>query len=197
MCAQIYTEYEAVRASNWDLRHGENKFKIPITKEALSIVKKNFTVELEFYEFCKQRLDEQYKKLILSLWYRNVTIFFVAIVLLTYQIDLDCLPFYLELDRILNFNKYPMYTFVTFIKNNKLNRTVKNCIFTRWRYIYIFINLHIINRTQCLGHMKLLHSVIIDASFRNYGTIFYASVTESLTRLGDVNVLLFALNWLK
>ena len=60
---QIYTDFEAVRASKWDLRHGQNKFQLPMTEDALAMIKKNFTVELEFYDFCKQRLDEQYKKL--------------------------------------------------------------------------------------------------------------------------------------
>ena len=66
LVSQIYTDFEAVRASNWDLRHGQNKFQLPMTEEALAKIKKNFTVELEFYDFCKQRLDEQYKKLRLS-----------------------------------------------------------------------------------------------------------------------------------
>ena len=37
-----------------------NKHKKPVSKETLQIIRQNFTNEIEFYEFCKQRLQNQY-----------------------------------------------------------------------------------------------------------------------------------------
>lgn len=42
---------------------GENQFKVPITKDVMDKLKPSFSVEYEFYDFCKQRLDAQYKAL--------------------------------------------------------------------------------------------------------------------------------------
>ena len=44
-------------------KFGENQFKIPISKDAMEEIRPNFDIEYEFYEYCKQRLDEQYKAL--------------------------------------------------------------------------------------------------------------------------------------
>ncbi|KAJ8942012.1 hypothetical protein NQ314_010242, partial [Rhamnusium bicolor] len=38
----------------------KNAFKPPVMEEVKDIVKRNFTKEIEFYEFCKQRLHKQY-----------------------------------------------------------------------------------------------------------------------------------------
>jgi hypothetical protein len=40
-----------------------NAFKVPVSDEVIQLVRANFTQEIEFYEFCKQRLDRQYKEL--------------------------------------------------------------------------------------------------------------------------------------
>ena len=39
-----------------------NAYKLSVSKEAYTMVAKNFTREIEFYEFVKQRLDQQYLK---------------------------------------------------------------------------------------------------------------------------------------
>ena len=41
-----------------------NPYKLPVSEKIKNIVQANFTREYEFYEFCKQRLDKQYKELI-------------------------------------------------------------------------------------------------------------------------------------
>ncbi|XP_028134157.1 heparan sulfate 2-O-sulfotransferase pipe [Diabrotica virgifera virgifera] len=38
----------------------KNNFKPPVSEEIKELVRKNFTKEIEFYEFCKQRLHKQY-----------------------------------------------------------------------------------------------------------------------------------------
>jgi len=37
-----------------------NIYKPPVAEETKDIVRKNFTRELEFFDFCKQRLHKQY-----------------------------------------------------------------------------------------------------------------------------------------
>lgn len=37
--------------------------KPPVSEYVKDIVRKNFTREIEFYEFCKNRLDKQYRAL--------------------------------------------------------------------------------------------------------------------------------------
>ena len=39
-----------------------NKHKKPVSIETLQMIKHNFTHEIEFYEFCKMRLQHQFKK---------------------------------------------------------------------------------------------------------------------------------------
>ncbi|XP_018323063.1 heparan sulfate 2-O-sulfotransferase pipe [Agrilus planipennis] len=41
----------------------KNTFKPPVSEEVKDIVRRNFTMEIEFYEFCKQRLHKQYAAL--------------------------------------------------------------------------------------------------------------------------------------
>jgi hypothetical protein len=41
-----------------------NPYKLPVSEKVKNIVRANFTLEYEFYEFCKQRLDKQYQELI-------------------------------------------------------------------------------------------------------------------------------------
>lgn len=36
-----------------------NAFKPPVSEEIKNIVRRNFTREIEFYEFCRQRLHKQ------------------------------------------------------------------------------------------------------------------------------------------
>lgn len=38
----------------------KNAFKPPVSEEVKDIVRRNFTKEIEFYQFCKQRLHKQY-----------------------------------------------------------------------------------------------------------------------------------------
>lgn len=44
----------------------KNAFKPPVSEEVKEIVRRNFTKEIEFYEFCKQRLHKQYLALKLT-----------------------------------------------------------------------------------------------------------------------------------
>ena len=43
-----------------------NAYKLPVKPEVMAEVRRNFTREIEFYEFCQQRLDAQYKKYLSS-----------------------------------------------------------------------------------------------------------------------------------
>lgn len=45
-----------------------NMFKPPVSEMVKDIVRKNFTREIEFYEFCRQRLYKQYAAINL-VWY--------------------------------------------------------------------------------------------------------------------------------
>ncbi|KAG5900428.1 hypothetical protein JTB14_029314 [Gonioctena quinquepunctata] len=57
-----------------------NSFKPPVSEEVKNIVRGNFTKEIEFYEFCKQRLHKQYIALKLpevSLLTQNMQISFL------------------------------------------------------------------------------------------------------------------------
>lgn len=38
----------------------KNAFKPPVSEEVKDIVRRNFTREIEFYQFCRQRLHKQY-----------------------------------------------------------------------------------------------------------------------------------------
>jgi dermatan/chondrotin sulfate uronyl 2-O-sulfotransferase UST len=40
-----------------------NAYKLPVSQKVLKLVAANFTQEIEFYEFCKQRLKLQFKKI--------------------------------------------------------------------------------------------------------------------------------------
>jgi len=40
-----------------------NAFKLPVSNQVMNMLKANFTRELEFYDFCKQRLFKQYQQL--------------------------------------------------------------------------------------------------------------------------------------
>ena len=44
----------------------KNAYKLPVSEEVMNIVRKNFTREIEFYEFCKQRLLKQYEQISLK-----------------------------------------------------------------------------------------------------------------------------------
>ena len=41
-------------------RINRNIYKPPVAEETKNIVRKNFTREIEFFEYCKQRLHKQY-----------------------------------------------------------------------------------------------------------------------------------------
>ncbi len=43
-----------------------NIYKPPVSEQTKEIVRKNFTREIEFFEFCKQRLHKQYLALNLN-----------------------------------------------------------------------------------------------------------------------------------
>ena len=57
---------------NWPLekgsamKFGENQFKVPATEAVMTRLRSNFSIEYEFYEFCKKRLDRQYKSLVMA-----------------------------------------------------------------------------------------------------------------------------------
>jgi len=38
----------------------KNNFKPPVSEHVKDIVRRNFTNEIEFYQFCRQRLHKQY-----------------------------------------------------------------------------------------------------------------------------------------
>ncbi|TMW44631.1 hypothetical protein DOY81_010292, partial [Sarcophaga bullata] len=38
----------------------KNNFKPPVSEKVKDIVRRNFTNEIEFYQFCRQRLHKQY-----------------------------------------------------------------------------------------------------------------------------------------
>lgn len=40
-----------------------NMFKPPVSEKVKELVRRNFTREIEFYEFCKQRLHQQFQAL--------------------------------------------------------------------------------------------------------------------------------------
>ena len=42
----------------------KNNYKLPVSDEVLEILRQNMTNEIEFYEFCKQRLQSQYDELL-------------------------------------------------------------------------------------------------------------------------------------
>lgn len=44
----------------------KNAFKPPVSEEVKDIVRRNFTKEIDFYQFCKQRLYNQYHALRLT-----------------------------------------------------------------------------------------------------------------------------------
>lgn len=44
-------------------RINRNFFKPPVSEEVKNLVRNNFTREVEFYQFCKQRLYRQYRAL--------------------------------------------------------------------------------------------------------------------------------------
>ena len=41
----------------------KNAYKLPVSPEVMAMVRANFTHEIEFYEFCRQRLLRQYAQL--------------------------------------------------------------------------------------------------------------------------------------
>ena len=51
---QAYKDYMNEKPKN------ENKVKPKVPKEVKKMLATNFTIEIEFYEFCKQRLYRQY-----------------------------------------------------------------------------------------------------------------------------------------
>jgi dermatan/chondrotin sulfate uronyl 2-O-sulfotransferase UST len=59
-----------IYAEDEDIKEGQesrfNPYKLPVSDEIKSIVRANFTHEIEFYNFCKQRLLTQYSDLNLN-----------------------------------------------------------------------------------------------------------------------------------
>ncbi|XP_033212740.1 heparan sulfate 2-O-sulfotransferase pipe [Belonocnema kinseyi] len=63
--------FEGATDVYWDqvnsfTRINRNFFKPPVSEEVKDIVRRNFTREVEFYQFCKQRLHKQYRALKLT-----------------------------------------------------------------------------------------------------------------------------------
>ena len=54
----VYNKNKEVKKFQW-----KNNYKLPVSDEVMNILKKNFTHEIEFYEFCKQRLQVQHDQL--------------------------------------------------------------------------------------------------------------------------------------
>ena len=52
---QMYAEAKEVKKFR-----NRNAFKVPVSDDVMKMVRANFTREIEFYEFCKQRLEKQY-----------------------------------------------------------------------------------------------------------------------------------------
>ena len=57
--------FKGALQSYWDDIHkfskiNRNIYKPPVSETTKDIVRKNFTREIEFFEFCKQRLHKQY-----------------------------------------------------------------------------------------------------------------------------------------
>lgn len=48
------------------MRINRNFFKPPVSEEVKNLVRNNFTREVEFYQFCRQRLHMQYRALKLA-----------------------------------------------------------------------------------------------------------------------------------
>ena len=44
-------------------KRNRNAFKLPVAEDVLAAVRRNFTREIEFYEFCRQRLNRQHEEL--------------------------------------------------------------------------------------------------------------------------------------
>ena len=61
---QIYENWQLEKGSA--MKFGENQFKVPATEEVMTRLRSNFSIEYEFYEFCKKRLDRQYKSLVMA-----------------------------------------------------------------------------------------------------------------------------------
>ncbi len=40
----------------------KNAYKLPVSEQVMALVRANFTQEIEFYEFCKQRLQRQFEE---------------------------------------------------------------------------------------------------------------------------------------
>lgn len=50
-------------AASESVRINRNAFKPPVSEYVKEIVRRNFSREVEFYEFCKDRLYKQYRAL--------------------------------------------------------------------------------------------------------------------------------------
>ena len=61
---QIYENWQLEKGSA--MKFGENQFKVPATEAVMTRLRSNFSIEYEFYEFCKKRLDRQYKLLAMA-----------------------------------------------------------------------------------------------------------------------------------
>ena len=51
--------------NNLDIKgwRSKNKYKFPVSEEVKNIVRANFTMEIEFYDYLKQRLKNQYEEI--------------------------------------------------------------------------------------------------------------------------------------
>lgn len=59
-------------AASESIRINRNAFKPPVSEYVKEIVRRNFSREVEFYEFCKDRLYKQYRALKLPTSKSNV-----------------------------------------------------------------------------------------------------------------------------
>ncbi len=59
--AHLYHNHPAVKR-----RRNGNKYKLPVKPETLAALRPNFTREIEFYHFVRQRLDRQYEDIMME-----------------------------------------------------------------------------------------------------------------------------------
>lgn len=56
-----YILYELpIDSAEYLTKINKNNFKPPVSEHVKDIVRRNFTNEIEFYQFCRQRLHKQY-----------------------------------------------------------------------------------------------------------------------------------------
>ena len=63
--AEVYNSHPEIRR-----KMNRNAYKLPVREETLERVRANFTREIEFYQFVRDRLDRQHHRLRTTTWHR-------------------------------------------------------------------------------------------------------------------------------